>query len=436
MTRLIQAVRLFTYLSITAVLFSIAASESFLALAFLAWLPVGIKEGWERRRLPLEWPPFFGAVQLFVAATILSVWLSSNPHQGMPAVRKLPLFFLCFLVVRFFDQTWVKRTYYSLFGLGSLAGLYAIGQFVEKWWHFQRTRQLVDDPTLIFRVHGFMGHWMTYSGEQVLILAALLGYLVFIPMQKMWRWGIATALISASVVLSFTRSVWLAAVAVFTCAVLKAQRRVVLIFPVALLLLVVIFPQAFHERLESFVDAGFSSNAGRIEMARAGWRMFRDHPWFGVGPQRIKGEFESILEAQGMHNPPFYTGHLHNNFIQLGAERGLFALAAFVWLMVELIVRFWRSSNNVRFPSEVRAASMAGLLSTLALVIGGLFEFNFGDSEIFILLLFLISSPYAVLPLSSGSAADSIVLREERDLGSEPNGVSVQPSPLKLNSEA
>ena len=405
MIRLTQAVRLFTFLSVVSILVSIAASETFLALAFLSWLPIGIMEGWEKRRLPIEWPPFFRALQLFVAATILSALFSVNPHQGMAAVRKLPLFFLCFLVVRFLDPVWIKRAYYSLFGLGSLVGLYAMAQFGEKWWRFQHTRQVADDPTLIFRIHAFMGHWMTFSGEQVLILAALLGCLLVLPIQRTWMWVGAVVLISTSVALSFTRSAWLAAMAVFAVAVLTARKRIILIIPLALLVLIAIFPQAFRERLDSFMDTGFSSNVARIEMARAGWKLFRDHPWFGVGPQRIREEFESILENQGMHNPPFYTGHLHNNFIQLGAERGIFALAAFVWLIVELVVRFWRGSLKGTLPVEARAAYLAGLLSTVALVVGGLFEFNFGDSEVLILFLFLISAPYAVRPFTSGPSA-------------------------------
>ncbi|MBZ5535495.1 MAG: O-antigen ligase family protein [Acidobacteriia bacterium] len=407
MTRLTQAVRLFTFLSIVSIVISIAASETFLALAFLSWLPVGIKEGWEKKRIPVEWPPFFRAFQLFVVATILSVLFSVDPYHGMAAIRKLPLFFLCFLVIRFLDLVWIKRTYYSLFSLGSLAGLYAMAQFGEKWWHFQHTHRAADDPTLIFRIHAFMGHWMTFSGEQVLILATLLGCLVILPIKRTWGWVGAAVLISASVALSFTRSAWLATTAVFAVALFIARKRIVLVFPLAFLVLVAIFPRAFHDRLDSFVNTGFSSNAGRIEMAQAGWKLFLDHPWFGVGPLRIKEEFDSILKDQGIRNPPFYTGHLHNNFIQLGAERGIFALAAFVWLIVELFVRFWRGSLKDTLPVEVRAAYLAGLLSTVALVVAGLFEFNMGDSEVLILFLFLISAPYAASPSTFDSSAGS-----------------------------
>lgn len=398
MTGLVHAIRLLTFLCIVSILFSIAASETFLAAAFLLWLPVMISEGWAERRLPLDWPPFFGPIRLFVVATILSVWFSADPHSGMPAVRKLPLFFLCFLVIRFFDQEWLKRTYFSLFGLGSLAGVYAMAQFGEKWWHYQHTQRAVDDPTLIFRVHAFMGHWMTFSGEQLLVFASLLAFLAIVPIRRMWGWALVTALISISIALSFTRSVWLAAVVVFGAALLTSRRRIVWVFPLVLLLLVLVLPHAVHERLDSFLDTGFSSNVGRIEMMRAGWKMFREHPWFGVGPQRVGIEFKAILDARGVTRPPFYTGHLHNNFIQLAAERGVFALTAFIWLIIELLVRLWRGSRVLSDSVETQAAYMAGVFSTAALVVAGMFEFNFGDSEVLILFLFLISAPYSMHP--------------------------------------
>ncbi len=130
-------------------------------------------------------------------------------------------------------------------------------------------------------------------------------------------------------------------------------------------------------------------------MAQAGWEIFKSHPWFGVGPQRVQGEFEAILKKRGVVNAPFYTGHLHNNFIQIAAERGVVALLAFLWLIGELVVRFWRGSSASYFPPEVRAVYLAGLLATIALVLAGVFEYNFVHSPVTILFLFLISAPYS-----------------------------------------
>jgi len=426
MTGLVHAIRLLTFLCIVSILFSIAASETFLAAAFLLWLPVMIREGWKQRRLPLDWPPFFGPIRLFVVATILSVWFSADPHSGMPAIRKLPLFFLCFLVTRFFDQAWVERTYFALFGVGSLAGVYAMVQFGEKWWHYQHTQRAADDPTLIFRVHAFMGHWMTFSGEQLLVFASLLAFLAIFPIRRRWRWTLVTALISISIALSFTRSVWLAGGIVFVAALLISHRRIVWVFPLVLLLLVMALPHAVHERLDSFLDTGFSSNAARIEMARAGWKMFREHPWFGVGPQRVGIEFKAILDARGVTRPPFYIGHLHNNLIQLAAERGVFALTAFIWLMIELFIRLWRGSHVLADELGVRAVYMAGVFSIVALVVAGMFEFNFGDSEVLILFLFLISAPYAMHPGTMGALPLSSETKARKNAGPETTGIGGQ----------
>ena len=63
--------------------------------------------------------------------------------------------------------------------------------------------------------------------------------------------------------MSFCRNV------VFAVALLTARKRILLVFPLALIVLLAIFPHAFHDRLDSIVNTGFSSNVARIEMARS-----------------------------------------------------------------------------------------------------------------------------------------------------------------------
>ncbi len=83
--------------------------------------------------------------------------------------------------------------------------------------------------------------------------------------------------------------------------------------------------------------------------------------------------------------------HLHNNFLQIAAERGLPALAIWIWFIVALIRDLWR-----RFKSgEERFLAAAGLASVAALLTGGLFEYNFGDSEVLMLFLIVSTLPAA-----------------------------------------
>jgi O-antigen ligase len=57
--------------------------------------------------------------------------------------------------------------------------------------------------------------------------------------------------------------------------------------------------------------------------------MVRDHPLLGVGPDQVK---EAYTDYPWATRRP----HLHNNVVQIAAERGLPALAAWLWLIVAI----------------------------------------------------------------------------------------------------
>jgi O-antigen ligase len=82
--------------------------------------------------------------------------------------------------------------------------------------------------------------------------------------------------------------------------------------------------------------------------------------------------------------------HLHNVPLQIAAERGLPALAVWIWFIVTLCVDFFR-----RRRSPNSSLSNAGLAAIAAMLAAGLFEYNFGDSEFLMLFLVLITLPYA-----------------------------------------
>jgi putative inorganic carbon (HCO3(-)) transporter len=129
----------------------------------------------------------------------------------------------------------------------------------------------------------------------------------------------------------------------------------------------------------------------RLEMWRVGARMIREHPWLGVGPNNIVEVYDLYLPP-GKSPEPGYHAHLHNNFIQFGAERGLPVLAAWVWMMFALGWHFWRLRRKLRAQRWVADAAFAGWL---ALMVEGCFEFNFGTSPVLMLFLFLAAVPSA-----------------------------------------
>jgi O-antigen ligase len=88
---------------------------------------------------------------------------------------------------------------------------------------------------------------------------------------------------------------------------------------------------------------------------------------------------------------PETRSHLHNVPMQLAAERGLFALAMFVWFVIVAARDLWLRMKHGPAP----ALAAAGFAAVIAMLVAGLFEHNFGDSEFLILFLALISLPFA-----------------------------------------
>src|SRR5262249_50438425 len=88
-------------------------------------------------------------------------------------------------------------------------------------------------------------------------------------------------------------------------------------------------------------------------------------------------------------------GHLHNDFLQIAAERGLPGLLAFVWLIGAAIFTQIRLARSHR--QSVHAFLAHGAVAaTIALAVGGCFEYNFGDSEVAMLWLAPLSCGYAL----------------------------------------
>ena len=77
--------------------------------------------------------------------------------------------------------------------------------------------------------------------------------------------------------------------------------------------------------------------------------------------------------------------------MQIAAERGLPALGAWLWFVVSAAIGLLRMLRRPRH----RSLAAAGLGALAAMLAAGLTEYNFGDSEFQMLLLVMITLPFA-----------------------------------------
>jgi putative inorganic carbon (HCO3(-)) transporter len=257
----------------------------------------------------------------------------------------------------------------------ALRAFLAFGIFASSLALFQFT--LLGQRDLEHRITGPAAHVMTLSG---LLLPAGLIFLVlwYHDLRNPWL-AVGTIMTSLALLLTFTRSIWIGWL-VATATLVVARRPRALVFAAPLLVLFVTFmPMPLFSRVVSSFDVHQSSNLDRIRMLQAGVEIIKDYPLLGVGPANVK----EIYPLYRKHDAPrFRIPHLHNNLVQLWAERGVLAPLAYL-LLLGLFLRQcaagWHGENS-RFAE-------AGVAVTVGMAVAGLFEFNFGDTEVFWALL-------------------------------------------------
>ncbi len=392
---LVRWASVFFSLSVLMFLISLAISQALLALAALAYGAHLV----QTRHTP-DFPPIKLPLVLFCLFSILSIFWAENRGVGWFAVRKMVLFLILLLAVNLVTRPpHLKMLYQALFLESVLAALIGIGQFVTQ---YQIARTLHPGQVYIYmrqaRAHGLMGHWMNFGGQQMLVFVTIFAFLLLAAC-PLRIWWLAWAIAAASIVLNFSRGVWLGSFIACVYLVARWRPRWLWVLPALLIAGYLASPDLIRQRLESVLHPSTDpSIAIRFEMWRVGWRMIQTHPLVGVGP-------DNIPETYTLYLPPGeaalvgYREHLHNDFLQLGAERGLPCLIAWVWLMAALGWHALRVRRRlIRETSQPDLVWMtdAAFACLLAFVAEGCFEFNFGTSPVLMVFLFIASTPFVV----------------------------------------
>jgi O-antigen ligase len=377
------AARWLTLLGVTMPLVSIALSQIFLACAILVF-----SVEWFITRRRLWFPPIAAPLLLFMLCTAVSLALSPEPFLGRAAISKFWLFGIIVLVVNIFNERHVTQTYLALFSLSLMAALLVIGQFL-----------IIGHVSVETRLTGFMGHWMTLSGELMLAFIAGIGFLLFGRPRELWLWLAGLAVVGVALAMTLTRSVWLATLAgIFVLLLLRHFHwRTFAAAGLVAGIVAIAAPAVIQKRIVSMWDANDPSNYARLAIWKAGRRMVEAHPWIGVGPQRISRVFYDYHPIQSDRNRSgFYPVHMHNNLLQFAAERGIPCALAWLWLILKLAGDHWIRFRRTLATDQTRTVPAVGFTAVVVLFLAGFFEFNFGDSEVLMVFLFLVSAPYAL----------------------------------------
>jgi O-antigen ligase len=342
--------------------FSIAVTEGALVLG-LAALLVARARGrvWTH---PRSW---LGPASLaLVGAWLLASAFSAEPAASLWNVRKLYALGLVWLAAEALRTPAARRRVVPLILAG--ASLTALVGFVIYAVKVQR------DPG--YRLQSLLSNQMTSGG--VLAAAFLWGLGSTVASRGWRRVGLGAALlpIGAALALTQTRSHWMGAAAGTVVVLAALAPRALWGLAAGGGLVAALAPQRLGVRLASIVDPTEPGNAGRLSMWRSGLDILRDHPLVGAGCQDLL----SLYRRYRHPDWTFESGHFHNNVVQMAVMAGLVGLAAWCfWVVAALrvLVRGLRAAAG-----EDRGLAASALAVCVALLVGGIFDFTFGDAEV------------------------------------------------------
>lgn len=150
-------------------------------------------------------------------------------------------------------------------------------------------------------------------------------------------------LLTLAVLLTYSRGAALALGLVLACVWLAGRISLgrILVGAALVLALIVALPRDFTQRLATVTQIlpgsdyeldPDSSFENRRLLADTAWRMFLDHPWFGVGAGNYTVHFPAYADRAGIrsgeYEDPGGTHYPHSLYLETAAESGVLGLAA------------------------------------------------------------------------------------------------------------
>ena len=356
--------------------FSIAGAHISLSLAILAMLldpEARAKAGTLLRHDPLI-PPLLA----WCAVSILAAVFALEPGASLGKLKKLALLPLLFVAA----QPVVRARLRPILGtLLASAAIVSVWGLVVYFAH---------GGGLEARLRGISGFYMTVAG--ILMVVGLLGTAELVAALKdphprrVIFLVVTTGLVLFALLATYTRGSWVG----FAAGVLWLLRRrwaFLAGLGIAVVLLFALGPPEARDRLASVVDPSHPRNIERVLIWKHGLGLVMERPLTGLGlvipNERMQEEIVTPYGRFHVHS------HMHNAYLQVAVSMGLPALLVFLWFLVMLLRLSWRAPGG-----GIRNLWEEGLVSSypaivIALAVNGLFEWNFGDSEILGLFYFI-----------------------------------------------
>jgi O-antigen ligase len=318
----------------------------------------------DRRARPRATWPLIGPLAVFALWTLVTVLASPHPGQSFLASRGLLTLGAFYVVLNALPDARAAGRFAS--GLLLAVAVVALLSMVQVG--FCPPEGTVESSRAAVRLlmrkcaraRGFFSIYMTLAGVLTLMLVSALPRVALGGRRAAWA---APAWLAGIVSLGLTsvRGAWLGfGAGCIACAFGLRRRWLVLGAVVVVLAASLIAEPRLLDRVKTVGDLANDTARDRLAMLSAGL---------------------------GLHNTP----------LQIVVERGLPGLAAWLAIWVGFFGAAWRVFRRVPPADEdARALVLGSMAAVAAFLVAGLFEYNFGDTEVLLVALAVMALPFVV----------------------------------------
>ena len=380
---------LFTFAAFS--MFSISVTQIAFALGALAWLlKTHLTKSWEELRGTLVGP----AILCFCLACVLSIMTSVDLGGSLKILKKILQFVIIFWVANSIQDEKQRDLLIKLIivagvatALNGLLPLLDPDSFSPERLYGQ------------IRPIGTMSIPATFSGILMIVGLVILGRLLFHQPKEYWVLA-SMGVVGLCLLLSMTRQVWLGffiGTIFLTCF---WNKKYLLLFPLLFVSLLIFSPENIKTRLHSFTNFEDSALQARASLWKGGWEIFKDHPITGCGFKCVDSIHSQYSDPSGW--VAHYRG-MHSNIFQLLVDTGIAGLGTWlsIWIayFIETFKR-WQTLAIEKSQENAAGILMGSSAAVLAYLVGGFFETNIYDSEVSMLLYFIMGLSLAKVKIA------------------------------------
>ncbi len=374
-------------------IFSIAIMQIFAVLLFLLFILKKFVSGYYHLiKNPLNIP-----LLIFIAGRLAAVFISTDFNLSYPSLYKEIVFYFLFFVfvneIEITNKKRIKLLLQVIIASACAAALYGIAVYF-----FVSKGRITSTSSGYYTLGMFLA--------AVFSLSVMLGRQNEIYFTRI-VWWIVNAILVTGILLTFDRIHWgVMTISVFIGGITR-ERKMLAVYILGVTAALLFVPSLNERIIMAVRDYNFSE---RDIIWKGAYMLMWKHPWFGFGANTFREIFPlyNSMADKG-------TSSWHNDFIQLYMEGGIIGLGTYLYLIVTIFVKGFKTLKNYKTERNIFYTDLTSalLVAILALVIGG-FILEPVTTVLFILFISLLALLMndTLSPKSTGIPASSIASNE------------------------